>query len=270
MLGFRGSDEHRQLQWGDLKLKNDMNGQEYLQWNERRTKTRTGQPANIRQFQPKIYEAENKEKCPIRCFKMFQSHRPVEMNIDTSPFYLTVKSNIKANEKIWYKKAAMGKNHLGKIMKEICAAAGLKGKKTNHSIRKTMCTNLLHAGVPPTLIQQLSGHKNVQSLNNYATASENQQRDMCKILQNPVNLPQQSRSSNAPAIAQPQQAQPNPAMVDTVSTPFPSSVNGPFASAQISGGTFHLHFHSTNTQLEMKSPNRKRRRAVIYDDSDDN
>ena len=46
-----------------------------------------------------------------------------------------------------------------------------------------MCTKLLHTGVPSTIIQQLSGHKNVQFVNNYATGSRNQERAMCNILQ---------------------------------------------------------------------------------------
>jgi len=47
----------------------------------------------------------------------------------------------------------------------------LQGRKTNHSARKTTCTKLLHSGIAPTTIQQLSGHKNVPSVNNYANAS---------------------------------------------------------------------------------------------------
>lgn len=68
-------------------------------------------------------------------------------------------------------------------MAKMAASAGLVGHFTNHSIRKTMCTQLLHAGVPPPTIAQLSGHKNVQSLNQYAVASKDQQQSMCQILQ---------------------------------------------------------------------------------------
>ena len=41
-FGFRGSDESRQLTWGDVELKEDVNGIEYLEFSERLTKTRTG------------------------------------------------------------------------------------------------------------------------------------------------------------------------------------------------------------------------------------
>ncbi len=278
LLGFRGADEHRQLAWGDLQLKVDMDGNEYLQWNERKTKTRNGQPANIRPYQPKIYCSENKERCPIECFKLYASHRPAEMKLESSPFYLSVKKTKKAKDNVWCNRSAMGKNYIGKIMKEMCLSAGIKGNKTNHSIRKTMCTNLLHAGVPPTLIQQLSGHKNVQSVNNYATASEIQQREMCKILQNSV--PQESSSvsnimpSKRPAL-QPFNSNGNsqitsvPTMMQATPS-FCTSASGPFTNAQISGGTFHLHFNNTNAQYDkMRSPIPKRRRAVIYDSDED-
>ena len=41
-FGFRGSHESRQLTWGDVELKEDENGLEYLEFSERLTKTRTG------------------------------------------------------------------------------------------------------------------------------------------------------------------------------------------------------------------------------------
>ena len=81
----------------------------------------------------------------------------------------------------------MGENLLGNIMKRMCEATGIHGKKTNHSVRKTSISNLLHAGVAPTLIQQLSGHKNIASISNYATASDEQQKHMAEILMKTPN-----------------------------------------------------------------------------------
>ena len=42
LFGHRGRDESRQLKWGDVQLKSDSTGQEYLEFNERGTKTRDG------------------------------------------------------------------------------------------------------------------------------------------------------------------------------------------------------------------------------------
>ena len=43
-------------------------------------------------------------------------------------------------------------------------------------------TTLVHAGVEPTVVQQFSGHKSIQSINNYSTASVNQQKNMSSII----------------------------------------------------------------------------------------
>lgn len=64
-FGLRGSHEHRQLQWGDIKLVETENGQKYLTFNERVTKTRTGKNTrNIRPYLPKSWE---NFKEPIKC-----------------------------------------------------------------------------------------------------------------------------------------------------------------------------------------------------------
>ncbi|CAG2220379.1 unnamed protein product [Mytilus edulis] len=60
--------------------------------------------------------------------------------------------------------------------------AGIQGRKVNHSARKTGITTLIHAGVQNTLVQQHSGHKSLSSINNYSSASFQQQKDMSKVL----------------------------------------------------------------------------------------
>jgi len=45
-----------------------------------------------------------------------------------------------------------------------------------------MIQKLNDEGVPPTHIMQISGHNNVQSLNNYSTLSERQQQNISNIL----------------------------------------------------------------------------------------
>ena len=97
-----------------------------------------------------------------------------------SPFYLSI--NYQPNDNYWYKRQPMGKNKLGTIMNTLSEKANLQGKKTNHSARKTMITLLSKKNVPDTQIQQLSGHKNIQSLNSYKTASLQQQKEMSHII----------------------------------------------------------------------------------------
>ncbi len=54
-FGLRGCHEHLQLKWGDAELKQDENG-EYLEFNERSTKTRQETAKNnVRPFHPKMF-----------------------------------------------------------------------------------------------------------------------------------------------------------------------------------------------------------------------
>ena len=170
-------------------------------------------------------------------------------------------------------------------MKRMAAATALPGKKTNHSVRKTMCTNLLHAGVALTNIIQLSGHKNVASLSNYATASRSQQQAMCDILKNPSTSdsstqpthqrePLQPLAVNQPvnstnALAVPPR---NVLAATTHHTTMTTAINTPldhhtlFSGAIIHGGVFNVTVNNyTDTDHHHQPPKRRR---VVYSDSD--
>jgi len=184
-LGFRGSDESKQLKWGDILLTIDhATGEEYLEWEtERSTKTRDGVNAHSRPFNPKIFAAGNPDRCPIRAYKKFRSERPLEMLKADAPFYLAINHQRKEYSK-WYKNGPLGIHSITNILSKMKKNANLSGKLTNHSVRRTMCTDLVNAGVAPTVIAQLSGHKNVASISNYSTADTNMQKKLCKILVN--------------------------------------------------------------------------------------
>ena len=55
LFGFCGVHESRQLMWGDLTLKAGENGEEFIEFNERETKTRTGNTTHLRAFAPKMF-----------------------------------------------------------------------------------------------------------------------------------------------------------------------------------------------------------------------
>jgi hypothetical protein len=61
-------------------------------------------------------------------------------------------------------------------------AACLSRKITNHSVRKTCISRLMDADVPTNFVAQLSGHKNLKSLDAYKMASVTHQRQMSRIL----------------------------------------------------------------------------------------
>ena len=65
-FGLRGRHEARQMMWGDVALKSDSEGKQYLEFSERLTKTRTGAEASgSRAFPPKAFQADNQERCPV-------------------------------------------------------------------------------------------------------------------------------------------------------------------------------------------------------------
>ena len=218
LFGFRGGHESRQLKWGDVELKRDEHGDEYLEFNERMSKTRQGSGSHARPFAPKAFaNKQDLNKCPIRAYKLYKVHRPNNYKTPDSPFFVAVNNTWQyGTQRQWYKNSPMGQKLLSGVMKTMAHKAGLGDKRvSNHSVRKTMCTTLLQKNVPPTIIAQLSGHKNVASLSNYAVASGDQQKAMCAILQGrgTRSRPTSSAVSTAP---------PLPLECDTTSTPHPT------------------------------------------------
>lgn len=47
-------------------------------------------------------------------------------------------------------------NIIENIIKWMCDEAEIQGRMVNHSVRKTAITTFVHAGIPPTLVQQHS------------------------------------------------------------------------------------------------------------------
>ena len=65
-FGLRGCKEHREMCWEDVKLCHTSTGQELFEFNERETKTPSGNdPRNVRAIAPKIIAVPNNEKCPV-------------------------------------------------------------------------------------------------------------------------------------------------------------------------------------------------------------
>ena len=170
-----------------MAIETDEHGR-YLSFTERITKTRQGETADTRDAPPKAYEnSEDRSRCPVTLYELYAECRPYKMREFGTPFYLGV-NNMNpdpTNKMAWYKNGKIGKNTLASMMKDMALEAGLVGNFSNHTVRKTSITNLLQAGVQPTVIQHISGHKNVGSISHYATASKAQVKRMNEILLNP-------------------------------------------------------------------------------------
>lgn len=179
-FGFRGAHKSRQLLMGDILVKKDENGDKYLEVVERLSKTRIG-VGNPRQFQPKVWGVGG-DRCPVRIYEMYNSRKPLAMLEEGKPFYCAINHMRREDAQIWFSQAPLGHNSISVLLKQAGKRAGIERNLTNHAVRKTSITTLVHAGVPYGMIAQHSGHKTVDSIKHYATASVKQQKIMSAIL----------------------------------------------------------------------------------------
>lgn len=79
-FGLRGGKEQRDLKWGDIVLKSDFSGKEYLEYcTERQTKTRPGDnPSNRRTVKPRMYDNQTvlPERNPVFLYKLYKENAP--------------------------------------------------------------------------------------------------------------------------------------------------------------------------------------------------
>ena len=70
-FGLRGCQEQRDMAWGDVKLEQEADGTEYLEYTERQTKTRMGaEPRNVRPIKPKAFATNGPcERDPLQYIK---------------------------------------------------------------------------------------------------------------------------------------------------------------------------------------------------------
>lgn len=106
-------------------------------------------------------------------------------NMPDTALWITVNSSLGSISRLLIKNLINGTlaSHWVRTPLETAKMKALEGnlsssKITNHSGRKTALRTLLHAGIPPTGVMQLTGLKNVQSLNSYSHLSSYQQQSM--------------------------------------------------------------------------------------------
>ena len=165
------------MRWGYVQLKTSADGTEFLEYTKRQTKTRTGaEPKDTRTNKPNTVSVPGSDRDLLRAFLLNAAKRPEQMSSKESPFYLVViLTKMATSSKPWFKATPMGVNKLNSFMKTLAQKAGLNAENlTNHSGQKRMIQKLNDQEVPPTHVMQISGHKNVQSLNNYTSLSEKQ------------------------------------------------------------------------------------------------
>lgn len=275
LFGMRGGVEQRNLKWGDIELLCDEDEDEYLSHiRERQTKTRVGtDPKNTRKFKPKAWaNSENKERCPVEAYKIYKQQRPHEMMNPDAPFFLGINALRSPNsQQPWFKNQPMGKNHIYKIVKTMktkCESLNDGRKLTNHSVRKHLLQKCNDLGMDAAATVQISGHKNLQSVNSYSKLNEPQQKQIAGALMNTKKTPQ-SLTQFTPSNSK-QNMSPNCSQIfhkQSANSMMSSVFNG---TTHIAGGTFYFGSLPENPAvLSPPSKKFKRIRAIVSDSESD-
>nr|XP_025039815.1 uncharacterized protein KIAA1958-like [Pelodiscus sinensis]XP_025039816.1 uncharacterized protein KIAA1958-like [Pelodiscus sinensis]XP_025039817.1 uncharacterized protein KIAA1958-like [Pelodiscus sinensis] len=115
--GF-GANTHSQtpnLWWGQIVLKKNVQGLEYLEW-----KDDLNTQASTEESVLYIYaKPDNPGNCPVRDYKEYAKRRPLDMHHDRDPFYLSPKPLCCIWDQIWYCRKALTKTKMEKMMKVI-------------------------------------------------------------------------------------------------------------------------------------------------------
>ena len=240
-FALRSGHEHRSLCFepAQVELVDHPGEKAYLRYTEDISKNNPG-GLRGRKNKPKVvtqYEnAENPTRCFVRLFSLYQSKCPTSRPKDS--FYLRPLKN--PTDHCWYAPRAIGHHTLDTTVSRICKAAGIKGFKTNHSLRVTAATRLFQAGVDEQLIMERTGHHSTDGVRTYKCTSAEQQEAISDILSRSKKLKEDApkctsliRSSTALATQEP---------VNMLASSQPSS------SYEINHSQKQVLFHPDNLQ----------------------
>ena len=282
-FGLHGCKKQKELHWGDIVLKTTSDGKEYLEYFERQTKTRTVEdPRNQRPIKPRMYannDAISIDRDPVHVYKMYKGKRPPSMLEPDSSFYLAVnyfktETHSSVEGKNWFKAQPMGVNKSNNIMKDMTQAVGISGK-TNHSGRKILVQKLQDSAVPPNQIIQITGHKKLQSVNNYSSLREKQMESISRILSSTTkaatNVAQTENNLTAQPLAEYRIASTSTtsSTLDVNSFNEKNRLQTMFHGNHITGGVFNINLAPAKNEVKSPEvgPKRKKRRLIIKSDS---
>ena len=196
-FALRSGQEHRNLRFdpAQVELIESPGQRAYLRYTEDISKNNPG-GLKGRKYKPKVViqheNLDNPDRCFVRLFRLYQSKCPDSRPKDA--FYL--RPLAKPTENCWYAPRAIGHHTLHNTVSRICTAAGIRGFKTNHSLRVTAATRLFQAGVDEQLIMERTGHHSTDGIRVYKRSSIEQQQAISDIL---------SRSSKKQKVENPMQ-----------------------------------------------------------------
>ena len=179
-LGMRAVQEQHDCQIQDFSITD-----QYIEYTERQTKNRQGDDGaarkRARKYNNKIWKTDGGERDPYRAFMEYVSHRPQGENAPANFFLTPIGDKIPSQGDVWFKACPVGRNTLAKQMKIIAEVAGLSGKYSNSTGRKTVIQSL-RDDFHPLEICELTGHANPESISSYSHNPLEKQRRMSNQL----------------------------------------------------------------------------------------
>ena len=144
-------------------------------------------PRDVRPVAPRIYsKTTDSSRCLVEAYKKYRAFRPAEMNDPDALFYLAV--NWGRQDVIRHKCNALGQKTLYSMLRCMVSAAGIGDDRrlTNHSARKLLIQNLSNLNIDSNHIKQVSGHKSVESITNYAHLNSKQHETISDVFVDPT------------------------------------------------------------------------------------
>ena len=108
--------------------------------------------------------ATNGPKCPVACFEKYLNH----LNPNMDALWQRPRAKITIKHETWYCNMPLGEKTLGSTLPTISEKYGLSQRYTNHSLRVISIQVLEDGNVETRHIVRVSGHKNPDSVSNYA------------------------------------------------------------------------------------------------------
>lgn len=180
--------EQYSLQWGDIKLKIDPRGNQYLEYSDRQTEILENRK-NVRQMKPRIYAMPHvPDRDPVTAYLKYQSFRPGAMMAPDSPFYLAPNVNYNPAFSEWYRSTKIGIQKIRAMMSTMKIRASLpeSKKKVTYITKRRLFERLpqhtlaASGAMGPTAQQ----NNHVQSFNNKSAVVEMKQHKPSVILNN--------------------------------------------------------------------------------------
>jgi hypothetical protein len=131
--------------------------------------------------------AADRSRCPVATYISYKEKRPASYSAADHPFYLAINTKLTdaaataPDWMTWFKRQPVGQNKLATIMPKMTEKAGMR-RLTNHSARKHLVQKLSDHGIPANQIMQVTGHRNIHSINNYSAINLQQQREISNVI----------------------------------------------------------------------------------------